>query len=75
METVLQGHPETDMPFCVKEYRVKDDKGNVLVEVKDNHQSRAVHCFEKSINTNKLSIEVAHPSDKIPAAIFEVRCY
>jgi hypothetical protein len=50
METVLQGHPETDMPFCVKEYRVKDDKGNVLVEVKDNHQSRAVHCFEKPIN-------------------------
>jgi len=25
--------------------------------------------------TNKLFVELAHPSDRIPAAIFEVRCY
>jgi hypothetical protein len=75
MESVLMGHPESVMPFCVSNYVVKDDKGNVVFEKKDNHQTLNSIKFDQSLTTNKITIEVAHPSDEVPAAIFSVRCY
>ena len=29
MESVLMGHPEREIPFCVKRYRILDDQGKV----------------------------------------------
>jgi hypothetical protein len=75
MESVLMGHPESVMPFCISNYVVKDDKGNVVFEKKDNHQTLNSIKFDQPLTTNKITIEVAHPSDEVPAAIFSVRCY
>lgn len=75
MESVLMGHPENVMPFCVRNYTVKDDKGNVVFEKTDNYQTFNSIKFEQPISTNQLTIEVAHPSKEVPAAIFSVRCY
>lgn len=75
MESVLMGHPENVMPFCVRNYVVKDDKGNVIFEKTDNYQTLNSIRFEQSVSTTKLTIEVVHPSKEVPAAIFSVRCY
>ncbi len=75
MESVLMGHPEDVMPFCVRNYRIKDDEGNVVFEKKDNYQSQNSIILAQELTTQKLFIEVEHPSVNVPAAIFSVRCY
>lgn len=75
MESVLMTHPETVMPFCVRSYKVKDDKGNVIASCNDNHQTYNRIRLDAAITTSRLTIEVEHPSENVPAAIFAVRCY
>jgi hypothetical protein len=75
METVLMGHPENTMPFCVRNYQVKDDKGNVLYAVENNYQTKNTIVFEQAIFTSSITIELTHPSENTPAALFSVRCY
>jgi hypothetical protein len=74
-ESVLLGHPETIMPFCVRAYRILDAKGNVLHKCSDNHQTRNTIRMERPVSTDRLTIELTHPSNQTPAALFEVRCY
>lgn len=75
MESVLMGHPENVMPFCVRNYRIKDDKGDIIKEVKGNYQSRNTIVLDNPVTTSKIIIEAEHPSEKTPAAIFQVCCY
>lgn len=75
MESVLMTHPETTMPFCIRQYKVKDDKGNVITSVEHNHQTYNRIRLDNAVATSGLTIEVEHPSADVPAAIFSVRCY
>jgi hypothetical protein len=75
METVLMTHPENEMPFCVKKVRLLNDKNEIIAELTNNHQSQQRIVLEKSHLTRSLKIEVEHPSEHVPAALFEVRCY
>jgi FAD dependent oxidoreductase len=75
MESVLMSHPESVMPFCVSHYRIKDGKGNVLAEKKDNYQTLNRIEFSAPVTTAVLTIELEHPSAEVPAALFAVRCY
>ena len=75
MESVLMGHPENVMPFCVRSYVIKDHLGKVIFQKYDNYQTHNRIVFDKAIDTKKLIIEVEHPSKLVPAAIFAVRCY
>ncbi len=74
MESVLMGHPERDMPFCVRHYRILDAADAVLHECLDNHQTRNSIRLHESVSTSALHIEVL-ATHGAPAAIFEVRCY
>ena len=75
MESVLMGHPETVMPFCLRDYIIKDGRGKVIYEKKDNYQTRNSIIFQEPVSTKQLVIETVHPSAEVPAAIFSVRCY
>lgn len=75
MESVLMTHPEAVMPFCVRNFKLQDEMGNVLHYKKDNYQTLNSIEFEQPVRTQKLILTVEHPSDKIPAAVFSVRCY
>ena len=75
MESVLMHHPESVMPFCVRSYRIKDATGNVIASKKDNYTTHNRIQLEQELVTDKLFIEVEHPSAEVPAAIFAVRCY
>ncbi len=74
MESVLMGHPEREMPFCVKRFRVLDDAKNVLFEAKNNHKSRISVQFLTVLRTSALHIDVLE-THGAPAAILAVRCY
>jgi hypothetical protein len=75
MESVLQGHPERAMPFCVKRYRLCSEGGELLAECTDNHQARNVIVLEKPLSTRRITLEMEAPAPNVPAALFEIRCY
>ncbi len=75
MESVLMGHPERRMPFCVERYRVLDADGRVLAACADNHQARNVIVLPSPVTTRALHFELTAPSPHVPAALFAVRCY
>lgn len=72
MENAQYGHPEDVMPFCVRNYRIKTLKGELLKEISGNYQTINTINFETAIRTDGFIIEVAHPSENVPASIFEM---
>ena len=75
LESTLMGHPESEIPFCVKSYRIKDETGKIVCSQTDNHQTINTIKFDLPIQTKKLFVELDHPSDNIPAALFGILCY
>ena len=75
MESVLMGHPETAMPFCVKHYRLLHCGKQVVAEQTHNHQTQNQIQFDPPLITDHLVIEVVDVHGDVPAALFEVRCY
>ena len=75
MESVLFGQPERVVPFCVREYIVRDGAGRVLAHTTDNHQTRNTIRLDPPAQTDTLMLELKHPMPNVPAALFEIRCY
>jgi hypothetical protein len=75
MESVLMSHPERQMPFCVTDYILKDDKNNIVKTVTGNYQTINKINLTEPISTKRLTLQVQHPSATVPAAVFAVRCY
>ncbi len=75
MESVLMGHPEDVMPFCVRNYKIVDDNGRIVFEKEGNYQSMNRIELTQPITTSALTIVVDRPSDNVPASLFSVRCY
>ena len=75
MESVLMGHAENIMPFCVTKFSVEDENGKLLWSDQNNHQTiRRFKTAEKLI-TKKLTFRFEHPSENVPAAVFAIRCF
>ncbi|MBD3629311.1 MAG: hypothetical protein HUJ21_14415 [Cyclobacterium sp.] len=75
LESTLMGHPESEIPFCVKHFKVLDDRGNCLTEVRDNHQTRYRLKLVKPLSTQSIKIILQHPAASVPAALFGILCY
>lgn len=74
MESVLMGHPENEIPFCLKSFLLRDENEQVLFECADNRRTRQAAFLNKPVRTAALHIDVLETRGA-PAAIFEVRCY
>lgn len=72
MESVQMGHPENIMPFCVRNYIVKDDKDNIIAEVEGNHQTIGKINLQTALITKGLTIELENPSGRVPASLFQI---
>ena len=75
METVLMGHPENVMPFCVRNYTILNDRNEVIYTKIGNYQTVNKIIFDKPVDTKALTFKAEHPSEDTPAAIFEILCY
>lgn len=74
MESVLMGHPERDMPFCVPAVELIAN-GQVVGGFQGNHQTQRTIILTSPVLTDQLEIRVTPPSSGAPAAIFAVRCF
>jgi len=72
MESTQMGHPEDVIPFCIRNYSIKDETGKVLFEKYDNHQTINRWEPESELRTSGLLIEFEHPQENVPASIFEI---
>jgi hypothetical protein len=73
MESVLMGHPENVMPFCVKSYRLLADSVE-FASVLGNHQTRNKVEFQSPVTLQSLTLQL-ESTHGAPPAVFEVRCY
>jgi len=70
MESSLLGHPERVMPFCVRDYIIIDDRGNVIHNVEGNYQSRNEVIFDTPVHTKHLKIQFKKPSENVPVSLY-----
>lgn len=75
MESVLMGHPERVMPFCVRDAELVDDAGRTVATLRENHQSHWRIVFNTPIRTRSLRLVCRHPSPGVPASVFRIRCF
>ncbi len=73
MESVLMGHPENEIPFCVKNLRIKNGNNELLADISGNHQTIVGFKVPASLaKMKKLYIELEHPGNYVPASMFEI---
>ena len=75
MESVLMGHPEDVMPFCVRNYTIKNSEGEVIYIKTDNFQTQNYIVFDNPVITKRLVLELQRPAKNVPVALFAIRCY
>ena len=72
LENVNWDHKEYVMPFMLRDYKIVDDKENIIYEMKDNYQVINNLIFDKPVKTKSLKVICEHPSEHVPAAIFQL---
>ena len=75
METVTRGHQQDVMPFAVKHYRLRNGNGDLLAEVRDNHQTVNRIEFAPAVETDRLRLELIEIQGAAPAALFALHCF
>jgi len=68
------GHPEREIPFCLKRYRILTESSRVLFEAAENHQTRNVIVLPGPVTATAIHMEILETRG-MPAAVFEMRCY
>jgi len=75
LESSLMGHPESRIPYCVRDYDILDENGLLLGQARDNYQSVNEFVFTEPVVTKMVRIECRHPESGAPAALLQVCCY
>ncbi|EWH10219.1 FAD dependent oxidoreductase [Catenovulum agarivorans DS-2] len=75
LETVLMQHPESEMPYCVQNYRIKLADGTLLLDVVDNYQTVNQFELQQPVTLDQLIVEFDHPSKLVPASLFQIEIY
>jgi len=75
MESVLMGHAETTMPFCVQNFELLGHDGEVLYTCAQNHQTRYTVIFPQNVETSELTLRLSKLDSKNERALLGIRCY
>jgi len=71
-ESAQWGHPENEMPFCVRSYKIFDAEGNMIYQNQKNHQAINKIVLSPKVFTDKLSIVFEKPLAHVPIAVFGI---
>lgn len=75
MESSLMGHPESEIPFCVPSFRIKDDLGHVVFQKQKNHQTIQTIRFSEPLTTSRMTIEFEKRIQHVPVSVFGIYCF
>ncbi len=72
LESTLMTHPESQMPFCVRTYKIFTEDGQLVHQVKANHQTVNKIKLKEPIKTSVLKFEFDKHNQHTPVSIFEI---
>ena len=72
LETIQWNHPESVIPFCVRQYSVYDETGKEVYTATDNYQTINVIRFEDDLHSRLLRIVFQRNVSATPVALFQV---
>ena len=72
MESSQMGHPEDVIPFCIRNYTVTDDKGNLIFEKFGNYQTINILKPKSGFSTKTLRFDFEQLIANAPISIFEI---
>ncbi len=75
LPSVFVTHPNSEIPFTVKEYLIYDDNKNLLYEKSDNFQAVNKVVFDEPIVTKELNIVLTKKDVNIPVSVFKISAY
>ncbi len=75
LESTLMGHPESRIPFIVKNYMIEDGNGAIIARVEDNYQAINRFIFNKDILTKSLIFKFKQNDVNIPVSVFAISIY
>ena len=75
LESTLMGHPESEIPFTIASYTIKDDKGQTIAEVKDNYQAINTIDINDTIETQSLVFHFNKKQTEIPVSVFNISIF
>ncbi len=75
METVLLGHPESEMPYCVRHFQLIDDSRQVVVDELENYHTQRNFEFPEPVITANLTLRIVSVWGDSPGAVYAFRCY
>lgn len=73
MESVQWGHPESEMPFCVRDFDIKIPGGGILASIRGNFHTRCEVPFPEPIMTTSLTLRFLATQGNTPASLFGIR--
>ena len=73
LESSLQGHPESIVPFVVRNYSIRNCNEEIIYKCKNNHQTINKVMFPEPVMTAALKVELDHPSKNVPASMFFIQ--
>ncbi len=75
LESVLMTHPETVVPFCIRDFVLCNDQNERIYEQSGNYLTQQIIRFDKPVETRSLSVHLKPGSSSAPASLVEIRCY
>lgn len=72
METIQWNHPESRMPFCVREFALYDEEYRCIIKETDNHKTIYEHHFSEPLFTSELKLVLKQNLKNVPISLFEV---
>lgn len=75
LESVLMTHPETVVPFCVRDFVLCNDQNERIYEQSGNYLTQQIIRFDKPVETRSLTIHFNATNGAAPVSLLEMRCY
>ncbi|NWJ51438.1 MAG: FAD-dependent oxidoreductase [Bacteroidetes bacterium] len=72
MESTQMGHPENVIPFCIRNYKIKNAKGEIIFEKSGNYQTINKWVPTTALETNILYIEFENAKKNVPVSLFGI---
>jgi hypothetical protein len=75
MESSLMGHPESEIPFCIPSFLIKNDVGTIIFQKEKNHQTLQMIRLNQPVTTSRMTIEFDKRSKDVPVSVFGICCF
>ena len=75
LPSVFVTHPNAEIPFTIREYKIYDGDKNMIHETLGNYQAINRIVFDKPIITNKLIVVLSKKDENIPVSLYKISAY